>query len=335
MTTADRDVKYPIEPSFKASLLITAMVALAPMMAAFFWAGGQKDLSRFSTIIFGNWISPFIFWLFAATIFYLWRKKRLFIVEKRATGTLIDIYREITNNQSGEAEPQPSANDLSSALLAKEPDASPDNLLISRLKFREQSGLTGSTLTDLLAESEASAMEGSYAMAHFSVWAIPILGFIGTVWGISGAVSGFSQAMSGQSSAAGISEALKETLPLVTANLATAFDTTFLALILSLPLMYMITTLEKAENSYLKQLAEWSAQTFSGHSTAKSADFIQNSPVQSAPTQAAPMAQSPQAPVNQELSALTMQIDALRRTMQDLSQLLFALKEQEIGSPKL
>ncbi len=140
MTTADRDVKYPIEPSFKASLLITAMVALAPMMAAFFWAGGQKDLSRFSTIIFGNWISPFIFWLFAATIFYLWRKKRLFIVEKRATGTLIDIYREITNNQSGEAEPQPSANDLSSALLAKEPDASPDNLLISSLKFREQSG---------------------------------------------------------------------------------------------------------------------------------------------------------------------------------------------------
>ena len=67
------------------------------------------------------------------------------------------------------------------------------------------------------------------------IWAIPILGFIGTVWGISGAVSNFSSAMTSVESAAAVSEALKDNLPLVTADLATAFDTTLLALLLSVP----------------------------------------------------------------------------------------------------
>src|SRR5205807_893699 len=41
-----------------------------------------------------------------------------------------------------------------------------------------------------LADTDAVALEGSYSLVRFITWAIPILGFLGTVLGITKAIAG-------------------------------------------------------------------------------------------------------------------------------------------------
>jgi biopolymer transport protein ExbB/TolQ len=77
-----------------------------------------------------------------------------------------------------------------------------------------------------LAESDAVRLHGTYALMRIIVWAIPILGFLGTVMGITMAIANLSP------------ESLEESLPEVTYGLGIAFDTTALALALSMVLMF-------------------------------------------------------------------------------------------------
>ena len=61
------------------------------------------------------------------------------------------------------------------------------------------------------------------------------MGFVGTVWGIGLSISFFSDTMGASQSGTSVSTLLQQNIPLVTKGLSTAFDTTLLALILSLP----------------------------------------------------------------------------------------------------
>lgn len=92
-----------------------------------------------------------------------------------------------------------------------------------------------------------SASESSYSIPRILVWAIPLLGFIGTVIGISRAVSGFS----GFLEEAGDVEQIKEGIGTVTGGLAVAFDTTLLALFLSVLVMIPLVLVERYESSLL------------------------------------------------------------------------------------
>jgi biopolymer transport protein ExbB/TolQ len=84
-------------------------------------------------------------------------------------------------------------------------------------------------------------------MLRVFIWAIPILGFIGTVLGISEAVSGFSDSVN---SAASL-EVMRESIGSVTTGLGVAFDTTLLALVMSIVIMFPMSALQKAEEEYL------------------------------------------------------------------------------------
>ena len=92
-----------------------------------------------------------------------------------------------------------------------------------------------------------SASESSYSFPRILVWAIPLLGFIGTVIGISRAVSGFS----GFLEQAGDVEQIKEGIGTVTGGLAVAFDTTLLALFLSVVVMIPLVLVERYESRLL------------------------------------------------------------------------------------
>ena len=92
-----------------------------------------------------------------------------------------------------------------------------------------------------------SASESSYSFPRILVWAIPLLGFIGTVIGISRAVSGFS----GFLEQAGDVEQIKEGIGTVTGGLAVAFDTTLLALLLSVIVMIPLVLVERYESRLL------------------------------------------------------------------------------------
>lgn len=93
----------------------------------------------------------------------------------------------------------------------------------------------------------ASASESSYSVPRILVWAIPLLGFIGTVIGISQAVSGFS----GFLEEAGEIDQIKEGIGTVTGGLAVAFDTTLLALLLSVLVMIPLVLVERLESRLL------------------------------------------------------------------------------------
>ena len=92
-----------------------------------------------------------------------------------------------------------------------------------------------------------AASESSYSFPRILIWAIPLLGFIGTVIGISGAVTGFS----GFLEQAGEIEQIKEGIGKVTTGLAIAFDTTLLALCLSVLVMIPLVLVERSESRLL------------------------------------------------------------------------------------
>ncbi|MBB4634775.1 MotA/TolQ/ExbB proton channel family protein [Longimicrobium terrae] len=95
---------------------------------------------------------------------------------------------------------------------------------------------------DDTAQAEA-ALEGAYSVPRVAVWAIPLFGFIGTVVGISAAVAGFS----GFLQKAEEIEQIKQGIGGVTTGLAVAFDTTLLALALSVAVMLPLVLLERWE----------------------------------------------------------------------------------------
>ena len=92
-----------------------------------------------------------------------------------------------------------------------------------------------------------TASESSYSIPRILVWAIPLLGFIGTVIGISGAVSGFSGFLENS----GDVEQIKEGIGAVTSSLGLAFDTTLLALFLSVLVMIPLVLAERYESNLL------------------------------------------------------------------------------------
>ena len=92
-----------------------------------------------------------------------------------------------------------------------------------------------------------SASESSYSVPRILVWAIPLLGFIGTVVGISQAVSEFSVVLD----TAGDVDKIKDGIGAVTGGLSVAFDTTLLALFLSVVVMIPLVLVERYESRLL------------------------------------------------------------------------------------
>lgn len=94
------------------------------------------------------------------------------------------------------------------------------------------------------------ALRSSYAFPRILIWSIPILGFIGTVVGIGESVSGFQSFLS----KADDIDVLRDGLVNVTSGLGTAFDTTFLALVISIVVVLPLTLVERLEQRLLTKV---------------------------------------------------------------------------------
>lgn len=103
------------------------------------------------------------------------------------------------------------------------------------------------------AQSDADAVESSYAMLRVFIWAVPILGFIGTVVGIGAAVGGFSESVGGAVDL----EVMKDSIGSVTSGLSVAFDTTLVALVLSIPIMFASSAVQKLEEGFLAEVEDY------------------------------------------------------------------------------
>ncbi|WP_269524828.1 MotA/TolQ/ExbB proton channel family protein [Coraliomargarita parva] len=95
------------------------------------------------------------------------------------------------------------------------------------------------------AESDELQIESSYSLIQTLLYAIPVLGFIGTVLGLGNAIGGFGHTLSaGTENLNGLIESLQA----VAGGLSVAFDTTLLALIASL-ILQIYTSFERAQES--------------------------------------------------------------------------------------
>jgi biopolymer transport protein ExbB/TolQ len=103
------------------------------------------------------------------------------------------------------------------------------------------------------AENDEDLVASSYTLVNGLVWAIPVLGFIGTVLGLSLAIGKFTQTLQ----AAGDISLIRNSLQGVTGGLATAFESTLVALSYTLVLQLAITFLQKREMAFLDECNDY------------------------------------------------------------------------------
>lgn len=93
-----------------------------------------------------------------------------------------------------------------------------------------------------ISDRDETSHETSFGFLNGLLWAIPVLGFIGTVIGLSFAIGDFSSLLNANTEISSIVSSLKN----VTSGLSTAFETTLLSLVIALCIQ-LWTTLQKVE----------------------------------------------------------------------------------------
>ena len=338
MTTQTSDTlnNYPIEQAFKSPFVLTALLVFIPSLLIYWFFGDSSEFPRSLKLFFGNWISPIILWFFAASFFHLILKKGKLKQEQAQTNLTSEklLPALIEKNENFVSDLDSSDEDTQENLLndlqksASQNNVDKNNLLLTRLSLFLNHH--DNNVDETFGIKEREQMRGSFSLSRFMVWAIPILGFIGTVWGISNGIAHFSDAMTGTDSVTDVSSMLKENLPLVTNSLATAFDTTLLALLLSIPLMMLMISLEKTEEAYLIDLDERWFHNIKPHlsqeSTSRQGQAVSLSTTSnSASIVSADVADSSASTkaVAKEIKLLSTQIKALQETMEDLYEATF------------
>lgn len=154
------------------------------------------------------------------------------------------LAESIFSARHGSSEPTIAAEELLSQLDELE-ERQREGYVASRIRAALELVLrkrTGDALDDdlrYLAEDADNQAHASYAFLRFVVWAIPILGFLGTVLGITVAIANLSP------------QAMEQSLGEVTSGLGVAFDTTALALALSMVLMFGQYAVDRMERRLL------------------------------------------------------------------------------------
>ena len=104
-----------------------------------------------------------------------------------------------------------------------------------------------SSILSTQAEFDEVQLSSSYSMVNGFLWAIPVFGFIGTVLGLSQSIGAFGSTLK----AATEISALKTSLQGVTAGLATAFETTLVALVGALIIQLILNYIQSKEAQFL------------------------------------------------------------------------------------
>jgi len=107
------------------------------------------------------------------------------------------------------------------------------------------------------ADSDGSSVDSSYTVIRSLIWTIPILGFIGTVVGLSQAIGSFTDVLTQTGSDAG---SIKSKLGPVVGGLATAFETTLVALIAAVIIQLLSTWVYKREEALLDGITDFTTE---------------------------------------------------------------------------
>jgi len=125
-------------------------------------------------------------------------------------------------------------------------------MALGNLRNMRQVGDVRATL-DSQAEADEAMMESGYSIVRGLIWAIPVLGFIGTVLGLSVAIGSFGSVLAASSDMGQLRPALQQ----VTAGLSIAFETTLQGLVAALLLHMMLTFIKLSEERFLDGCKEY------------------------------------------------------------------------------
>lgn len=103
-----------------------------------------------------------------------------------------------------------------------------------------------------VCDSEADRLDSGLAMIRYIAWAIPAIGFIGTVRHIGDALLQANQAVGGDITA-------------VTSSLGIAFNATFVALSLTIVLMFFLHQLQQSQEQFVHDTDHWIDQRLIRH----------------------------------------------------------------------
>jgi len=106
-----------------------------------------------------------------------------------------------------------------------------------------------STIVKGQADNDENQIAASYALINAMVWAIPVLGFVGTVLGLKFAMSKFD--LSGDAGQ------IKESLGPVVLGLSTAFETTLVGLVFALVLHLSSDLVQQKEMDFLDECNDY------------------------------------------------------------------------------
>jgi hypothetical protein len=147
-------------------------------------------------------------------------------------------------------------------LIEENVDAQHQNLIlinrinkgIKQLKISNRPSEVANVLSTV-SETDSAIIDSSYVPIKFMIWVIPVLGFIGTVMGMSSAIGSFNVVLRGIKDVG--FQGMEAGLGKVTAGLAVAFDTTFLALVLSAFINLIANMIQKREEDLLSDVDDF------------------------------------------------------------------------------
>jgi biopolymer transport protein ExbB/TolQ len=178
-----------------------------------------KDYEQESEIILGLWALAIMGYK-ARTIM---RERRLLDVDLVPVAEGMRILPEDTREFARQVQALP---DESQQMLL------PRALLNALRRFASTRNIQDvSSSTHTICESEAERLESELSMIRYISWAIPSIGFIGTVRGIGEALAQADKAVQGDIAG-------------VTQSLGIAFNSTFIALLISIFLMFLVHQLQ-------------------------------------------------------------------------------------------
>ncbi len=202
----------------------------------------------------------------------------------------------------------------------------------------------GSTLTDRV-DAQHGQVDLAYSVPRVLLWAIPVLGFIGTVIGVGDAIAGFAESLAGGAQEV---EQIKAALTEVTRNLGVAFDTTLVGLALSVIVMLAISVADQADraqidrvNQFLRRLLSALALDGPARGQPVSAEQLGDlkqelvERFQAAFTQAADQVQSTLTAVNGATGSVATSVSRMSDSLNDFKQLDGRLAKLEATTESL